>query len=164
MESDRVATGCTDIEISPVSTLDFLNKASALSRYFCFEGGAITQDDRAYWWRPKGDVRFSEKMKAWLGDIHAQYGEYLKDEREIDVSHTMDRMLTKCTGIFQRPVLFSSFYWHCNLNEQDRNVRAAVRQLESVLYDAVQDGDCTWLDRYSAVLANKALREKVLGF
>ena len=147
-----------------MSTVDFLNCASELSRYHGYEKDNITQDDRAYWWRPEGDVEFSEKMDLWLRYIHGQYDEIRKYEQEIDVSSTLDRILTKCTEAFHRPVLFSSFYWDCIQREQDRNVWAAVRQLEFIVKDAVKARDYTWLDRYCAVLANDALREKVLGF
>ena len=124
-----------------------------------------SDDDRAWWWRPDGDVRFSEEMNAWLAQCRSALETLAREETVMHGAEllelligTLDYIQKRYRSLFAFREMFYDFMAHC----ESPMVQAAVRFLKQM---AEQEEDCTvFLRRYLAVLGNLTLRKKVLGF
>ena len=136
--------------VAPVDTAAFLR---------------CSDDDRAWWWRPDGDVHFSEEMNAWLAQCRAALETLAREEASMHGSKllelligTLDRIQRRTPSVFAFREMFYDFTSH---SEQPM-VQAAVQFLKQM---AEQEDDCAVsLRRYLAVLGNLPLRKEVFGF
>lgn len=135
--------------IAPVDTATFLR---------------CSDDDRAWWWRPDGDVHFSEEMNAWLAQCRAALETLAREEPALRGSEllelligTLDRIQRRTPSVFAFREMFYDFTAH----SESPMVQAAVRYLEQL---AEQEDAAVPLRRYLAVLGNLPLRERVFGF
>lgn len=72
--------------LPPLDTTSFLmqthrGSAGAMSDDTAYR---ITDDDRAYYWRKEGDVRFSEGMCAWLRELRCEWEMIQTEEPRMD--------------------------------------------------------------------------------
>lgn len=135
--------------VAPVDTATFLR---------------CSDDDRAWWWRPDGDVHFSEEMNAWLAQCRAALETLAREERPMRGSEllellvgTLDRIQRRTPSVFAFWEMFYDFTAH----SESPMVQAAVRYLGQL---AEQEDAAVSLRRYLAVLGNLPLRERVFGF
>ena len=135
--------------VAPVDTAAFLR---------------CSDDDRAWWWRPDGDVRFSEEMNAWLAQCRTALETLAREEAVMHGTEllelligTLDRIQRRNPSIFA----FREMFYDFAARSESPMVQAAVRYLEQL---AEQENAAVSLRRYLAVLGNFSLREKVFGF
>ena len=124
-----------------------------------------SDDDRAWWWRPDGNVRFSEEMNAWLAQCRSSLETLAREETVMHGAEllelligTLDYIQKRYRSLFAFRAMFYDFVAHCELPM----VQAAVRFLKQM---AEQEDDCAVsLRRYLAVLGNLTLRKKIFKF
>lgn len=124
-----------------------------------------SDDDRAWWWRPDGDVRFSEEMNVWLAQCRSSLETLARGETVMHGAEllelligTLDYIQKRYRSLFAFRAMFYDFVARCELPM----VQAAVRFLKQM---AEQEDDCAVsLRRYLAVLGNLTLRKKIFEF
>lgn len=136
--------------IPPVPTTSFLD---------------CSDDDRARWWRPDGDVRFSDEMTAWLAGCRSELEALAQQETLLHGTEPLRLLMETLYDIqeqhryvFAFREMFYDFVAHSELPM----VQAAIRYLRD-LSEREPDSNVN-LRRYLAVLGNRPLREKVFGF
>lgn len=136
--------------VPPVDTSSFLGRSD---------------DDRAWWWTPDGDVHFSDEMNAWLSQCHAELETLASQEPLLHGTEPLKLLIKMLYDaqeqhryVFAFQEMFDDFVAHSELPM----VQAAIRFL-SQLSEREPDSSFS-LRRYLAVLGNLPLREKVLGF
>lgn len=124
-----------------------------------------SDDDRAWWWTPDGDVHFSNEMAAWLSQCRteletlASQGPLLPGTEPLKLLiETLHDVQEQHRYVFSFREMFYNFVAHSELP----TVQAAIRFL-SQLSEREPDSSVR-LRRYLAVLGNLPLREKVFGF
>ncbi len=148
-----------------------------------------TDDDRVFYWREDGDVVFSEEMKNQFLEWKKEY-ERIRNDR--CPSHSGDMWIQKLVNLLtraersrQRIYAFQEMFYEFLGNSGREEYQAAILLLECLLNRSCKKGigfgkknidweslsrkvtfypDRILLKRYLALLANKALRNKVLGF
>ncbi len=148
-----------------------------------------TDDDRVFWWRKDGDVHFSDGMWQWLDGLKTEFAAILAEGWETvpagDVSARLAELLVEADTFYKRIYPFGEMIQEFEVHAGSREYQAAVRLLAalmdrnrakgSVIGDTVYnwelaDRNLTFnegrlaIRRYLALLANRALREEVLGF
>lgn len=128
-----------------------------------------SDDDRAWWWRPDGDVQFSEEMYRWLGQLKAELGGLISNE--VPNPKAFPRFLVETlAGIekaFPNVVPFQEMFYDFLAHTDDPGTWVAVRLLGNLKerYLTAQDTDgAQKLRRYLAVLGNLELRKEIFGF
>lgn len=154
--SDRNARSFWNLVCQPVEPVAPVDTASFLH---------CSDDDRAWWWQPDGNVRFSDEMNAWLAQCRSSLETLAREETAMQGTEllelligTLDDIQTRYRSLFAFREMFYDFMAH----GESPMVQAAVRFLKQM---AEQEEDCTvFLRRYLAVLGNLPLRKKVFGF
>lgn len=136
--------------VAPVDTAAFLR---------------CSDDDRAWWWRPDGNVHFSDEMNAWLAQCRSVLESMAKDEAAMHGTQLLERLVGTLDRIQRRTpsvLAFREMFYDFAAHSESLMVQAAVRYLEQLAereeYAAVS------LRRYLAVLGNLPLRKEVFGF
>ena len=136
--------------VPPVSTASFLG---------------CSDDDRAWWWRPDGDVHFSDEMTIWLSQCRTELETLANQEPLLHGTEPLRLLMETLYDIqeqhryvFAFREMFYDFVAHSELPM----VQAAIRHLRQ-LSEQEPDSSVS-LRRYLAVLGNLPLREKVFGF
>lgn len=136
--------------IPPVDTASFLG---------------CSDDDRAWWWTPGGDVRFSDEMTAWLSQCRTELETLANQEPLLHGTEPLKLLIETLYDIqehhryvFAFREMFYDFVAHSDLP----TVQATIQYLRQ-LSEREPDSSVN-LRRYLAVLGNLPLREKVLGF
>ena len=124
-----------------------------------------SDDDRAWWWRPDGNVRFSEEMNAWLAQCRSSLETLAREEAAMHGTELLELLIGTLDDIQKRYrslFAFREMFYDFMAHGESPMVHAAVRFLKQM---AEQEEDCTvFLRRYLAVLGNLPLRKKVFGF
>lgn len=155
------------------STTDFLN-----GKYT-----PLTDDDRAYFWKPDGDVNFSDEMNAWLEKLGKELDEIEAGEedplRGVDFTKALIEAIYEADQAFKRLHFFRDAFYEFIEKRNERRVRAAVELIRRMtkrnreeLEQWIESEHTTYFDayhparqevkRYFAVLGNPHLREKWL--
>ena len=136
--------------IPPVDTASFLG---------------CSDDDRAWWWTPGGDVHFSGEMTAWLSQCRTELETLANQEPLLHGTEPLKLLIETLYDIqehhryvFAFREMFYDFVAHSDLP----TVQATIQYLRQL---SEREPDSSFsLRRYLAVLGNLPLREKVLGF
>ena len=136
--------------VPPVNTSSFLGRSD---------------DNRAWWWTPDGDVHFSEEMTTWLSECRRECEALASQEPLLHGTEPLKLLIETLYGVqeqhryvFAFQEMFDDFVAHSELPM----VQAAIRYLRQL---SEREPDSSFsLRRYLAVLGNLPLREKVLGF
>ena len=136
--------------VPPVDTASFLS---------------CSDDDRAWWWTPDGDVHFSGEMNAWLSQCRTELETLANQEPLLHETEPLKLLIETLYDIqehhryvFAFREMFYDFVAHSDLP----TVQAAIQYLRQL---SEREPDSSFsLRRYLAVLGNLSLREKVLGF
>lgn len=154
--------------VPPVKTSAFLN---------------CSDDDRAFWWTPDGDVTFSAEMEQWMAALCEELHEILAAEGDLiapgDFFMTCLRTLEESNRSYRRIYAFSTMFQEFVGNSGRREYQAAIILLQRLLqrYDEeIQPlQKAYWpsefdlpgrkrIKQYLAILANTQLRQRVFGF
>ena len=136
--------------IPPVDTASFLG---------------CSDDDRAWWWTPGGDVHFSGEMTAWLSQCRTELETLVNQELLLHGTEPLKLLIETLYDIqehhryvFAFREMFYDFVAHSDLP----TVQATIQYLRQL---SEREPDSSFsLRRYLAVLGNLPLREKVFGF
>lgn len=158
--------------VRPITTKD----------YFCCD-----DDDRVYWCREGGDVKLSDRMEDWLKEVS---GEFWRICRELE-TESMDagksvrllfENLHRVNAVFGKMVCFRSFFYEYLDNAAEPRHQASAillgRLTDRLSAELPKVNRIDWgpvlaelhslprkkLKRYLALLANRDLRKKILGF
>ncbi len=129
-----------------------------------------SNDERAYFWTPGGDVVFSEEMEAWLSALRCEL-ENIQTEKEVLLlsdcfSETLITVLSDANQYYTNVMAFEEMFYEFLGRGKERPVQAAVILLSRMTEQYRDDPKVgTGLIRYYlAVLANKELRQLRFGF
>mgnify|MGYP001184799670 CR=1 FL=1 len=127
-----------------------------------------SDDDRAWWWKPDGDVHFSEDMIAWLSQCRKELDTLA---RQYPLPHGVDflkQLMETLSDIQQRHgyvFAFQKMFYNFMIHTESPMVQAAVLFLRLLSEQDGNEADITTrLRRYLAVLGNLPLRKAVFGF
>lgn len=157
--------------VPPVSTAAFLR---------------VADDERAFWWREGGDVKFSSEMRRWLNTLRKEYDNIISSPGPAPANY--EKILLDALaraqeeyGVFFFASTFEEFFAHSG----HRDVQSAIVLLTRLLDGYVPGGellahpeyvwDTGWsrhndnfgayaIKLYFAVLGNLELRQKVFEF
>ena len=158
--------------------------ASAMTTANFFE---VENDDRVYWWRENGDVVFSDAMENWLRELGGEYKSILHTHTLIgmDGETSLRRLveeLHRIGAVFGKLYCFRNFFYDYLGNSDDPRYQAAALLLgdlidrlggelpqpdrENVITEKEKKNSLPLLKmkRYLALLGNRELRLRVLGF
>lgn len=144
-------------------------------------------DDRVYWWRENGDVVFSDAMENWLRELGGEYKSILHTHTLIgmDGETSLRRLveeLHRIENVFGKLYCFHTFFYEYLGNSDDPRYQAAALLLgdlidrlggelpqpdrENFITDREKKNSLPLLKmkRYLALLGNRELRHRVLGF
>ena len=124
-------------------------------------------DDRAWWWKPGGNICFSAEMNGWLEERREELRELAW--METIGSPELMRLLVDTLCCIQEDwntMAFSGMFYDFLAHAEEPVVQAAVRSIGRLAQECREkpaDG-LKWLRRYLAVLGNFDLRREVFGF
>ena len=136
--------------IPPVDTASFLD---------------CSDDDRAWWWTPGGDVHFSDEMTAWLSQCRTELETLANQEPILPGTEPLKLLIETLHDVQEQHRYVFSFremFYDFVAHSESPIVQAAIRYLRQ-LSEREPDSPVI-LRRYLAVLGNLPLREKVFGF
>lgn len=124
-------------------------------------------DDRAWWWKPGGNICFSAEMNGWLEERREELRELAR--METIGSPELMRLLVDTLCCIQEDwntMAFGGMFYDFLAHAEDPVVQAAVRSIGRLAqeYREKQADGLKWLRRYLAVLGNFDLRREVFGF
>lgn len=127
-----------------------------------------SDDDRAWWWKPDGDVHFSEGMTTWLSHCRSKLETLVGQSSLLHSVDFLKQLMETLSDIQQRlgyvfafQQMFDDFMTHT----ESPMVQAAVLFLRLLSEQDGNEADITnRLRRYLAVLGNLPLRKQVFGF
>lgn len=174
--------------LPPVGTADFLDGFHRFRNWDVkrVDGYRITDDDRAYYWREGGDVRFSDEMKVWMQELRDELWSIRETAAIMDAAAMQKLLVDTLADInetYGRLYCFAdTFYEFFSMRVTEPEAQAAGLLLKRLAdrnraaIKAQTDGDL-WPDlqrmdepvrleikRYLAILGNPLLRKKVFGF
>ena len=157
------------------------------AEFFNFSGRGMSEDDRAYYWRPDGDVKFSKEMLRWLeslgrelDEIEEQAGVLIPTPKFLE---TLVNTLDDINKTYQRIYCFEEAFYDLIANMHKRRTQAVLLQLQRLaererggfVEAKAKDRFSDWelaastyhqsrlkLKRYLAVLGNPWLRKQWL--
>lgn len=90
-----------------------------------------SDDDRAWWWRPDGDVQFSEEMCRWLGQLKAELDSLTSNETPNPKAFPrfLVETLAAVEKSFPNVVPFQEMFYDFLAHADDPGTWAAVRLL-----------------------------------
>lgn len=142
-----------------------------------------SDDERAYFWKPEGDVVFSEGMEQWMVGLKKELDEIISDDgQSIPVTEffmTFTKTLEAANKMYKRIYAFSDMFMEFIGHADRREYQAAVLLLQRLMErhndEVEQLEQARWaselkfpgrmeIKKYLAILANDKLRQKVFGF
>lgn len=126
-----------------------------------------TDDDRAWWWKPGGNICFSDGMNGWLEERREEIRKLAR--METIGSPELMRLLVDTLCCIQEDwntMAFSSMFYDFLEHAKEPVVQGAVRSIGRLAQECREkpaDG-IKWLRRYLAVLGNFDLRKELFGF
>lgn len=136
--------------IPPVDTASFLG---------------CSDDDRTWWWRPDGDVHFSDEMTIWLSQCRAELETLANQEPLLHGTEPLRLLMETLYDIQEQHryvFAFQEMFYDFTAHSESPMVQAAIRHLRQL---SEQEPDSSVSPRrYLAVLGNLPLREEVFGF
>lgn len=164
--------------LGKISTREYLGRFSKL-----------TDDDLAYFWRPDGDIVFSDEMSEWLNRMGTELDEIESEEtellQEMGFSKALVETLDDANRTFGRLYFFRDAFYDLLERSGERRVQATVVLLRRLIErnretfcQIEKDPTIMWgmrcngenhparleVKRFFAVLGNPFLREKWLKF
>lgn len=147
--------------VVPIKTTDFI-------------GFGCSDDDRAFYWTPDGDVKFSNEMTAWMGELRAELDAICAENGQlIEPAEFYQRLYDLLRHVYEtywELCFFAQAFTEFVIRAEERSVQAAVILLERMAQRyrigntyVLVEGQKK-IKRYMAILANKELRKAVLGF
>lgn len=137
--------------VPPVDTASFLG---------------CSDDDRAWWWTPGGDVLFSDEMAAWLSQCRTELETLTNQEPLLHGTEPLKLLIETLYDVQEQHQYVSAFqemFYDFVAHSELPMVQAAIRYLRQ-LSEREPDSSSVSLRRFLAVLGNLPLREKVFGF
>ena len=137
--------------VPPVDTASFLG---------------YSDDDRAWWWTPGGDVLFSDEMAAWLSQCRTELETLTNQEPLLHGTEPLKLLIETLYDVQEQHQYVSAFqemFYDFVAHSELPMVQAAIRYLRQ-LSEREPDSSSVSLRRFLAVLGNLPLREKVFGF
>ena len=158
-----------------ISTVDFLMTADLFGR------DVFTDDDRAYLWRPGGDIHLSQGMMQWLAELRAEMTDIVEKSVSCNTLKVMMDALDEAED-FGHLYAFREMFYDFLAHPDDPKRQAAVMLLwrmverEKAGLPSTEQGG--WfagekkrrcparlrVKRFLAVLGNLELRREVFGF
>lgn len=136
--------------IPPVDTASFLN---------------CSDDDRAWWWTPDGDVHFSGEMTVWLSQCRTELETLASQEPLLHGTEPLKLLIETLYDVQEQHryvFAFREMFYDFVAHSEWPMVQAAIRYLRQ-LSEQEPDSPVN-LRRYLAIMGNLPLREKVFGF
>ena len=136
--------------IPPVSTASFLG---------------CSDDDRAWWWRPDGDVHFSDEMTAWLSQCRTELETLANQDPLLHGTAPLKLLIETLHNVQEQHryvFAFREMFYDFTTHSESPIVQATIRYLRQ-LSEREPDSPVS-LRRYLAVLGNLQLRERMFGF
>ncbi len=149
----------------------------------------ISDADRLFWWDGSDEVEITEKTDKWLKKRAEEYKEALKDTPDDCDTEKFTKeviyLLSDVESRYKRVFAFQDMFYEFISNGSKKEYRAAIDVLRKLYEDNAEDGKIievvrgSWdlssknvtcnrgrmnMKRYLALLANKELRKKYLGF
>ena len=125
--------------VEPISTQDFFK---------------LNPDDMVYWWTKEAPVAFSPELGKWMKALRAELNQIS------DTIPPQDFLVTLAENIDSLGTLaFRDMLYEFVERQNEQKVQAAV-----ILMGRLAERKSPYGRQYQALLANKALRQKVLGF
>lgn len=146
--------------LGKISTREYLGRFSKL-----------TDDDRAYFWRPDGDIVFSDEMGMWLNSLGAELDELEVLEgdllRGLDFTQALIESLYDVEQTFGPIYFFRDAFYDLLKRGSERRVCAVVALIRRMTrrsreYYGQYRPTRQDMKRFFAVLGNPFLREKWL--
>ena len=125
--------------VEPISTQDFFK---------------LNPDDMVYWWTREAPVVFSPELEQWMKALRAELDHISETIRLQDFLVTLAENIDNLGALAFRDMLYEFVE---RQNEQE--VQAAV-----ILMGRLAERTSPYGRQYQALLANRALRQQVLGF
>lgn len=127
-----------------------------------------SDDDRAWWWKPDGDVHFSEGMTTWLSHCRSKLETLAEQSSLLHSVDFLKQLMETLSDIQQRHgyvFAFQQMFYDFMAHTESPLVQAAVLFLRLLSEQDGNEADITIrLRRYLAVLGNLPLRKQVFGF
>lgn len=127
-----------------------------------------SDDDRAWWWKPDGDVHFSEGMTTWLSHYRSKLETLAGQSSLLHSVDFLKQLMETLSDIQQRHgyvFAFQQMFYDFMTHTESPMVQAAVLFLRLLSEQDGNEADITIrLRRYLAVLGNLPLRKQVFGF
>ena len=136
--------------VPPVDTASFLG---------------CSDNDRAWWWTPDGDVRFSDEMAAWLSQCRTELEALANQESLLHGTEPPKLLIETLYDVQEQHryvFAFREMFYDFVAHSEWPMVQAAIRYLRQ-LSEREPDSSGN-LRRYLAVMGNLPLRKKVFGF
>lgn len=129
-----------------------------------------SDDDRAAFWRPDGDVTFSQEMGDWLQWLREIFDKIIAAQKPLLANQAFLQMLVRSLSDASRPYgaveASGEMLFEFAVNAQRPPVHASIYLLNELTVRYREDAALRTqqLKRYLAVLGNPTLRERVFGF
>lgn len=160
----------------------------SLGEMLHFEERGLSDDDRAYFWRPDGDVRFSDEMYRWMETLKAELLEIEGEDGGLiegkDFIKVFMEILEEANEIFSRIYFFRDAFYEFLTHADHRRVQAAIILLKRLvernrnIFFESETSRFSWVSggynqyhparlevkRYIAILGNPLLRKIQFGF
>ena len=124
-----------------------------------------SDDDRAWWWRPDGDIIFSDEMNAWLSQCRSELETLARQEPALHGTEPLVLLIETLHEVQERhrfAFAFREMFYDFMVHLESPMVQAAIRFLRR-LSEEEPESDVR-LRRYLAVLGNLPLRRKIFEF
>ena len=142
-----------------------------------------SDDERAYFWQPEGDVVFSEEMKQWMVSLKEELDEIITDDSQgipateffMVFTKTLETANEMYRHIFAFYDMYIEFIGHADRREYQAAVLLLQRLMERYSDEVEKLKKAYWpaefklpgrmeIKSYLAILANRQLRMNVFGF
>ena len=124
-----------------------------------------SDDDRAWWWTPDGDVHFSGEMNAWLSQCRTELETLASQDPLLPGTELLKLLIETLYDVQEQHryvFAFREMFYDFVAHSESPMVQAAIRYIRQ-LSEREPDFSVS-LRRYLAVMGNLPLREKVFGF
>ena len=125
--------------VEPISTQDFFK---------------LNPDDMVYWWTKKVPIAFSPELEKWMKALRAELDHIRETILPKDFLVTLAENIDNLGALAFRDMLYEFVE-----RQNEQKVQAAV-----ILMGRLAERKSPYGRQYQALLANKALRQQVLGF
>lgn len=125
--------------VEPISTRDFFK---------------LNPDDMVYWWTREEPVVFSPELEKWMKGLRAELNHISETIQPQDFLVTLAENIDNLGALAFRDMLYEFVE-----RQNEQKIQAAV-----ILMGRLAERKSPYGRQYQALLANKALRQQVLGF